>query len=213
MVAVLPTFHRMPKAEKKGVSLRPDLQGKAQERADRRHKGNFSAYIQSLIEADLAQEPVSTAHSPRILSDLAQSYAGYFAPTLARQLDAQEANQPELLHRLLLQLSEHLACGGSVKDIAVRGVDFTSYHPLPDSFRKDDRILHDEDVAAMARFIERRSTAMLEAQKKAGLINALAAEHGGESDAEGKAAADSAKAALAAASPGTPPARPRAPRK
>lgn len=106
MVAQALNFHRMAKAEKTGLSLTPQLRAEAQERANLRNRGNFSAYVQDLIAADLAGVPANTAFSPTILAELARTYGGYFAPRLAAQLEAQGIDQPKLLHSLLRDLCE-----------------------------------------------------------------------------------------------------------
>lgn len=94
----------MDKAKKLSLSLSENQRTRAQQVADRRHRGNFSAYIQSLLDKD--DTPASDgAISPTILTDLCKVYAGGLAGQFSRDLAAyserNKADQPALLHRLL----------------------------------------------------------------------------------------------------------------
>lgn len=101
----------MTKARKTGVSLPGDLREAAKERAELRHRGNLSAYIQALIAADLAARPAPTSYAATIVADLARTYCGYLAPRLEAALAATKADQPALLHALLRGVDECLAAG------------------------------------------------------------------------------------------------------
>ncbi len=94
----------MDKAKKTSLSLGENMRLIAQRRADREYKGNFSAYVQELIERD--QTPsTETAISATILDDLAPLYIGAKTERLRRNLSAicskYETDQPTILHRLL----------------------------------------------------------------------------------------------------------------
>ena len=157
MVAVSQHFHRMAKAEKTGLSLPTDLREDAQERANLSHRGNFSAYVQDPIRSDLANTPLNSAVDSNVLTELARIYAGYLAPGLGSQLAERKSNQPGLLHRLLNLLSEHFARGGSDTDLVIIGSRLTSYHELPDAFRKQSP--DSADLDEMANFARERVSA------------------------------------------------------
>lgn len=166
MVALTPTFHRMEKAEKTGLSLSPAQRRAAQDRADRTHRGNFSAYVQDLIAADLSNKPINTALSANIIVELATVYGGYFSDRLREQLTASQVDQKLLLHNLLRDVCEVFACAQDnrkvrIKDIVVRHASHVSWHTLPDAFRKDDDDLRDQDIVDMNEFVEFRREAML----------------------------------------------------
>jgi hypothetical protein len=96
--------------------------------------GNVSAHLRQLATADLeAEDKKPTAFEWDVIAKLAKLYGGYFAPTLAKQLEG--ANQPKLLHNVLAQLSDYFARGGRVEDLAIVERRHTSFHPLPDGFR------------------------------------------------------------------------------
>lgn len=104
---------------KTGISLPPSLREGAMARAKDVAGGKFARYVQHLIRADIANEPAPTSFDPEILVKLAQSYAGFLAPTFKKQLVERAADQPRLLHDLLLQISDYFAAGGSIEDIQI----------------------------------------------------------------------------------------------
>jgi uncharacterized membrane-anchored protein YhcB (DUF1043 family) len=130
MVAVASDFHQMEKSVKTGLSLKPALRQRAITRSNEDHRGNFSAYVSGLIEADLDGAASPSTWDGQIIGTLAGIYAGYLAPTLRRQLRAElqshrartgaEIDEPQILHRLLQQLTEHFARGGNIAEIMGR---------------------------------------------------------------------------------------------
>lgn len=113
--------HTMPEKVtfKTGISLPESLHARALERANTVCGGKFARYVQQLIRADLAAEPVPTSHDAEIIQKLAITYAGYLAPRLAAHLQADEVDQPKLVHDLLAQLQESYACGATAEDTVV----------------------------------------------------------------------------------------------
>lgn len=130
--------HTMPEKVtfKTGISLPESLHARALQRANSVSGGKFARYVQQLINADLAAEPVPTSHDAKIIQKLATTYAGYLAPRLAAHLQADDVDQPKLIHDLLAHLQECYACGAHAEDMAVvprwelrRGHKWYSEHP------------------------------------------------------------------------------------
>lgn len=97
----------MDKAKKTSLSLPDSLREAAQLRANNRFRGNFSGYVQSLIERDGSGE-FPTSFQPEILDRLCEIYEGWLAPELAKKLSAANINQPRALASLLGAYFEYL---------------------------------------------------------------------------------------------------------
>lgn len=125
------------KAKNAGISLYPGEIQRLKARSRIRDGGSPTRYVRRLMEADEQGKVAPTAYDEAILEKLAVTYFGYHAPKFTCQLRALRADQPELLHRLLQQLSETMACGAEPDQIAVvptwsLPADHPQYQPLPD---------------------------------------------------------------------------------
>lgn len=103
-----------PKFPKKSVSFPEPVLRAAGKRAASLHAGNFSRYIQTLIERDLSHNYIASDASYDVLVNLAKSFHPTFAPKLEKQLftlappDASHPLQPFLLAKILEALTRAL---------------------------------------------------------------------------------------------------------
>lgn len=117
MVAVVA---KSKKTKLLGFNADDDLKAEITRRSFARHEGNVAAYLRSLAQHDIeAAEAQPSKYDPAIIEKLATLYAGYFAPTFARQLAEHSVDQPRFLHAILTQLSECFACGAAPHEIAI----------------------------------------------------------------------------------------------
>lgn len=107
------------KAKNAGISLYPREIEAIAARSKIRDGGSPTRYFRRLWEADEKGQPVPTSYDPDILRKMAETYAGFLAPQLGAQLAERGADQPRLLHDLLIQLSDYFAAGGQIADLMI----------------------------------------------------------------------------------------------
>lgn len=121
-----------PKKDKNvGFFADPTTYERIRDRAEHTSDGNVSRHLRALVQADIdgvAFEPTKEIDSD-IVVQLARAYAGYLAPKLDHALASTHTDQPELLHRLLVALTEHLARGHDAADLVI--VPRSEWHPQP----------------------------------------------------------------------------------
>lgn len=122
------------KAQNAGVSLFPSEIVRFKLQASARDGGSLTKYFRRLAQEDGAAK-TQASDGARILDSLAVQFAGYLAPTLAKQLAERAADQSRLLHAILLQLSDYFARGGRVQDLALVDRAHASFAPLPPHLR------------------------------------------------------------------------------
>jgi hypothetical protein len=107
------------KAKNAGISLYPGEIDRLKQRSAIRDGGSPTRYFRRLFEAESKGEPISAGYEPDVIAKLATIYTGYFAPKLAKVLAAHHVDQPKLLHKMLSEMQEALACGAKEEDIVV----------------------------------------------------------------------------------------------
>ena len=109
----------MEKAKNVGISLYPSEIEEVKRLSLLRDAGSPTRYFRRLFDADKRHTPVPTGFDDRIFEKLAGTYAGYLAPRLTHALQQVNADQPKILHDLLVQFAEALANGASPSEITV----------------------------------------------------------------------------------------------
>lgn len=92
-----------------------------------------AAHVRDLVLSNLEGEDLKPlGYEPDILDRLALIYGGYFAPKLIRVLaESSAADQPKILHDLLAQFLESMACGASPEQtIVAPRWELRPEHPL-----------------------------------------------------------------------------------
>lgn len=121
-----------PKKDKNvGFFADPATYERIRGRAELTSDGNVSRHLRSLVQADIdgiTFEPPKEVDA-NIVVQLARAYAGYLAPKIDHALATFDADQPELLHRVLVALNEHLARGCDPADLVI--VPRSEWHPAP----------------------------------------------------------------------------------
>lgn len=117
-----------------GTFIEPEKMERVNARAALVAKGNRSDYLRDLLEKDI--DGHAPGYDEAVLATLARIYGGYFAPRLDHLLAEQSADQPRILHDLLAQFCEALACGYKPSELTVAPKICTTWRAVDDSMRQ-----------------------------------------------------------------------------